>query len=117
MGFTAPKENYSGKVYSVHIGEGDREVTFGGENVLPFHVFEGNSPNRPLIAYEIQDVPPSDWPEILRNTWKDVSDDAVSWAKYCQDELNARAIAIRLNGTHPDREDRSPEDAAKTVNT
>ncbi len=115
MGFTAPKESYSGKVYSVTIGEEEREVTFGGENVLPFHVFEGTSPNRPLVAYEIQDVPPSDWPVSLQETWKDVSHDIVSWAKYCQDELNARALAIRLNGTHPDREDRSPEDAAKTV--
>ena len=72
MGLTAPKESYSGKVYSITIGEEEREVTFGGENVLPFHVFEGTSPNRPLIAYEIQDVPPSDWPESLQKTWKDV---------------------------------------------
>ena len=45
----------------------------------------------------------------------DLSNDPVAWAKHCQDSLNARAIALRLIGTHPDRENRSPEDAAKTV--
>ena len=115
MAFTPTKETYSGKVYAVTIGTGDSAVTFGGENVLPFHSFEGNTPNRPLIAYEIQDVPPSDWPENVQKVFEGVSDDPVKWAKYCQDELKAKAIALRLIGTHPDRENRSAEDAAKTV--
>jgi len=115
MAFTPTKETYSGKVYSVTVGTGDSAVTFGGENVLPFHSFEGVTPNRPLIAFEIQDVPPSDWPENIQKAFVGVSDDPVKWAKYCQDELKAKAIALRLIGTHPDRENRSAEDAAKTV--
>ena len=47
MAFTPTKETYSGKVYSVTIGTGDKAVTFGGENVLPFNSFEGSAPNRP----------------------------------------------------------------------
>lgn len=115
MAFVAPKETYSGKVYQVNIGTGENAVTFGGENVLPFHDFEGITPNRPVIAYEIQDVPPTDWPENVQKPYKGVSNDPVSWTRFCQDNLKARAIALRLIGTHPDREDRSPEDAAKTV--
>jgi acetyl-CoA decarbonylase/synthase complex subunit delta len=115
MAFVPPKETYSGKVYSVTIGTASKEVTFGGENVLPFHSFEGLTPNSPIIAYEIQDVPPTDWPENVQKPYKDVSNDPVSWAKFCQETLKARAIALRLIGTHPDRENRSPEDAAKTV--
>ncbi len=115
MAFTPTKETYSGKVYSVAIGAGDGPVTFGGENVLPFHSFEGATPNKPVIAFEIQDVPPADWPENVRKPFESVSGDPVTWAKYCQDELKAAAIALRLVGTHPDRENRSPEDAAKTV--
>ncbi len=115
MAFIPPKETYSGKVYAVNIGTASGEVTFGGENVLPFHTFEGVAPNRPLIAFEIQDVPPTDWPENVQKPYKDVSNDLVSWAKFCQDTLKARAIALRLIGTHPDRENRSPEDAAKAV--
>ncbi len=114
MAFTAPNETYSGKVYQVEAGI-DNPIVIGGESVLPFHSFEGNLPNRPVIAYEIQDVPPGDWPETLKKVYEGVSGDPVSWAKYCQDKLNAKAIALRLIGTHPDRENRSPEEAAKTV--
>lgn len=115
MALALPKETYSGKVYSVTIGTGPRALTFGGENVLPFHTFEGSSPNSPVIACEIQDVPPDDWPEEVQKPYKDVSHNPVSWAKFCQETLKAKAIALRLTGTHPDRENRSPEDAAKTV--
>lgn len=114
MAFTAPKETYSGKVFEVTIGT-EKTAVFGGENVLPFHVFEGNVPHRPLIAYEIQDVTPDDWPETVKKVYENVSNDPVSWARFCQDELRAKAIALRLIGTHPDRENRTPEEAARTV--
>lgn len=114
MAFVVPKETYSGRVFEVTIGT-ERSAVFGGENVLPFHVFEGNVPHRPLIAYEIQDVPPDDWPETVKKVYENVSNDPVSWARFCQDELRAKAIALRLIGTHPDRENRTPEEAARTV--
>ncbi|MEK6527961.1 MAG: acetyl-CoA decarbonylase/synthase complex subunit delta, partial [Nitrospirota bacterium] len=41
--------------------------------------------------------------------------DAVKWAQHCQNVLKAQAIALRLVSTHPDKENRSPADAAKTV--
>ncbi len=114
MAFVAPTETYQGKVFEVVIGT-DKPAKFGGDNVLPFHSFEGNVPNRPLIACEIQDIPPDDWPETVREVYESVSGDPVTWARYCQNELNARALALRLVGTHPDRENRSSEEAAKTV--
>ncbi|MFO0752563.1 MAG: acetyl-CoA decarbonylase/synthase complex subunit delta [Thermodesulfovibrionales bacterium] len=114
MAFVAPKETYSGRVFEVAIGT-DKQVAFGGENVLPFHSFEGNVPARPVIAFEIQDTPPDDWPETVRKAYEGVSGDPVTWAKHCQDALGAKAIALRLVSTHPDRENRSPEEAAKTV--
>jgi len=115
MAFTPPKETYAGKVYSVTVGVEPGEIVFGGENVLPFHSFEGTVPNKPVIAYEINDVPADDWPETVRKSFEDVSGDPVSWAKFCQDSLGAEALALRLTGTHPDGKDRSPDDAAKTV--
>ncbi len=114
MAFAVPKETYSGKVFELTIGS-EKTVVFGGENVLPFNAFEGSVPNRPLIAYEIQDIPPDDWPETVRKVYEGVSGNPVAWAKYCQDTLNAKAIALRLVGTHPDRNNYSPEEAAKTV--
>lgn len=115
MAFTTPRETYPGAVYPVTVGTGDSAVTFGGENVLPFHKFEGEVPNKPVIACEVQDVPPEDWPQEVRIPYDGVSGDPVTWAKFCKDTLGARIIALRLVGTHPDREDRSPDEAAKTV--
>src|SRR3990172_1190494 len=115
MAFVVRKETYNGKVFEVEIGAGGKAVKIGGENMLPFLGFEGSMPNRPVIAHEIQDVPPEDWPATLQAAYKDVSGDPVTWAKHCQDALGAQAIALRLIGTHPDRQNRSPEDAAKTV--
>jgi acetyl-CoA decarbonylase/synthase complex subunit delta len=115
MAFTAPKETYSGKVYNIDLGSGGSAVSIGGGNVLPFCSFEGSLPNRPLIAYEIQDIAPDAWPEKIREPYAAVSGDTAKWAKYCQDELHAKAIALRLIGTHPDNGNRSASDAAKTV--
>lgn len=118
MAFVEPKESYTGKVNQITIGTGGQAASFGGENVLPFLSLEGHLPNKPLIAYEIQDVPPDDWPESAfggQKPFKDFSNDTVKWAKFCQDNLKAKAIALRLIGTHPDRENFAPEHAAETI--
>jgi acetyl-CoA decarbonylase/synthase complex subunit delta len=115
MAFTPPKETNTGKVYSVTIGSGNKAVTIGGENVLPFHAFEGVVPNRPVIAFDVLDVAPVDWPDTVREIYAGVSDDPVTWAKYCVDKLNAKAIALRLSSTHPDNGNRSAAEAAGTV--
>jgi acetyl-CoA decarbonylase/synthase complex subunit delta len=115
MSFVVPKETFSGKVLAVDFGKDDKALTIGGESSLPFLAFEGEVPNRPVVAYEIQDCPPDDWPETVQNVYKDVSSDPVSWAKYCQDELGAKAIALRLISTHPDRGDKSAEEASQTI--
>lgn len=114
MSFVVPKESYSGKVYEVSIGT-EKVVNFGGEGMLPFLSFDGAVKNRPLIAYEVQDIPPDDWPETVKKAYEGVSNNPVDWAKYCQDKLGAKAIALRLIGTHPDRLDRSPDEASKIV--
>lgn len=115
MPFVVPKDSYAGKINSLTFGSGDKAVTVGGENGLPFLSFESSAPNRPAIALEVQDVAPSDWPETVRKVYEGVSGSAATWAKFCQDSLGAKIIALRLVGTHPDREDWSADDAAKTV--
>jgi len=115
MSYVVPKESCKGKVLSLDFGTGDKALAIGGENTLPFLSFEGEQPNRPVIAYEIQDCPPDDWPDTVKEVYKDVSGDPVTWAKHCQDKLGAKAIALRLVSTHPDRGDKSAEDASKTI--
>ncbi|KWT78984.1 acetyl-CoA decarbonylase/synthase complex subunit delta [Candidatus Magnetominusculus xianensis] len=115
MAFTPPKETNTGKVYSVTMGTGDKAVTIGGENVLPFHGFEGVVPNKPVIAFDVMDIAPVDWPDTVREIYAGVSDDPVTWAKFCVEKFNAKAICLRLAGTHPDNGNRSAAEAAETV--
>jgi len=115
MAYVIPKETCSGKVLSLDFGKDSKAVKIGGDNALPFHSFDGSIPNKPVIAYEIQDILPDDWPDTVKNQFSSVSDNPVKWAEHCQNELKAQAIALRLVGTHPDKGDRSAQDAAKTV--
>ena len=115
MAYNVPVENLSGKVQEMALGAGDKSVVVGGGNTLPFHSFEGEASKKPIVAVEIQDVPPADWPDEVRKPFESVSDDPAKWAKYCQDELGADAVALRLVGTHPDRENRSVDEAVATV--
>jgi len=115
MSYVIPKESFNGKVLAVDFGKDDKALVVGGESSLPFLSFEGESPNRPVIAHEIQDCAPDDWPDTVKEAYKGVSSDPVAWASHCQDTLNAKAIALRLISTHPDRDDRSAEDAATLI--
>jgi acetyl-CoA decarbonylase/synthase complex subunit delta len=114
MALTIPKENYTGKICNVQIGAGAKAVVIGGATALPFLGFEGTFPNKPAVALEIMDIAPGDWPETVKKACGGATSSPVQWAKFCQ-QNGADAVVLRLMGTHPDRENKSPEDAAKTA--
>ncbi len=107
------KQNYSGIIRETILGNGDNTVTVGGSTSLPFHLFEGDMPRKPLIAMEVLDIKPDNWPETLSQHFNDVMDNPVAWAKKCVNEYKADAINIWLAGTDPNGENRSSPDAAK----
>jgi len=112
----ALKESWTGKINTVTIGpEGKSPVTVGGETTLPFLFKEGNVPNTPVIAMEVLDIEPVDWPEALKKPFGDVLKDPVKWAVKCVEEYKAPLICVKLIGTHPDFGNRSAEDTAKLI--
>ncbi len=114
MALVIPKETYNGKIYNVQIGTGAKAVTIGGASALPFLGFEGTFPNRPAVALEIMDIAPDDWPESLKKAIGGAASSPVAWAKFCQ-QSGADMVALRLMGTHPDQQNKSPEEAAKVA--
>jgi len=90
-------------------------VTIGGENTLPFLHFEGDIPHRPVLALDILDYNPDDWPEVLKNPYADVLGDPAAWAEKCEKEYEPDLICLRLQSLHPDWGDTAPEQAAETV--
>ena len=115
MGFAITKETYAGSIKGITIGKGDNAITVGGQTSYPFYQFEGNMPNKPIIAMEIWDMEPADWPEAALAPYRDVVSDPAAWAKKCVEEYGAQAIVLQLKSTDPNDKDASADDAAATV--
>jgi len=121
MPVTLVKERYSSKVGEVVLGATPEQggtrtatVTVGGDSALPFLHFEGQMPNRPVIAMEVTDVVPQ-WNEMITKQIGDVINDPAAWAKKCVEEFGADLIYLKFDGADPEGENRSPEDCARIV--
>ncbi|HSO28364.1 MAG TPA: acetyl-CoA decarbonylase/synthase complex subunit delta [Candidatus Sulfomarinibacteraceae bacterium] len=115
-------ETWPGRIVTTTIGataaEGgtrSRTITIGGHGALPFQPGDAPSPHRPVVALEVVDAVPSDWPEHLRASLGDVLGSPADWARKGVEEFGADLICLRLFGTHPDVRDTSPDAAAATV--
>jgi acetyl-CoA decarbonylase/synthase complex subunit delta len=115
LAFEFAKEKYSGGIKEITLGQGDKAVTVGGESCYPFYNFEGEMPHKPVVAMEIWDIEPEEWPEAALRPFKDVIADPAAWAKKCVDEYGADMIVLQLKSTDPNGNDASAEDAAATV--
>jgi acetyl-CoA decarbonylase/synthase complex subunit delta len=115
VGFEIKKESYTGGIKEISIGKGDSAITIGGETCYPFYTFEGDMPNKPIIAMEIWDMEPDDWAESARAPFQDVLSDPAAWAKKCVDSYGADAVVIQLKSIDPNDKDASPASAAETV--
>jgi CO dehydrogenase/acetyl-CoA synthase delta subunit len=103
------------KIREVVIGEGEKAIKLGGENILPFYFFEGSMENEIKIAMEILDVKPEDWPQSLAKYFSDVFHDPALWAKRCVEFYKAEAICLYLQGTDPNYLDLDVNHAKKVV--
>ena len=122
MTFEIPKETNAGRIVEVSIGATSEQggtrshsVTIGGSSALPFHFFEGDYLHPPVVAMEVFDTVPPKYPDPLLDYFRDVIERPGKMAKRCIEEYGAELISVRLEGTHPEKGDRSPEEAAEIV--
>ncbi len=115
------KEKWTNQISTVTIGatadEGGtrgKSITVGGETTLPFLTFEGEIPNRPVIAGQISDVVP-DWPDVVKDAIGDVINSPAEWAQKLVEESKVDLISLKLIGADPAGAARSADDVAKTV--
>jgi acetyl-CoA synthase len=93
-------------------GSRGRTYKVGGSRVMPFHLWEGEMPNRPRVAMEVFDSLSGKYPAVLREIYGGLLFDPAHMAKTCVERYGADLISIRLEGTHPEKGDRT---AAQTV--
>jgi len=115
-------ESFAGSVNRVTLGAtkdqgGTRTSTItvgGARNVVYGGSFE-DAGEKPVIAMDILDSRPEDWPDILVEPFKDVLDSPADWAKKCVNEFGADLICIRFDGIHPDKGDKDADHAVKVT--
>lgn len=122
MALQVLKERNTGKINTVTIGAtkadgGTRTsvITVGGDSALPFLHFEGEFPNKPVIAMEVQSRLPEQWNEVVKAPFADVLGNPAAWAKKCVEEYGADLIYLKLSGADPDLENHTPEQCVSTV--
>ena len=96
-------------------GTRGRTYQIGGSTAMPFHLWEGEMPNRPLVAMEVFDVVSEKYPRVLRDIYGDLLLHPAEMAKVCVEKYGADLISVRLEGTHPEKGNRSPEQAVELV--
>lgn len=120
--FTVVKEKYELSVRRVRLGATRKEggtrgavLEIGGASTMPFHHFEGEAGNRPLVAMEVFDRPGEKYPPVLRSLWGDLIENPARMAQTCVEKYGADLISVRLDGTHPQRGARPASDAVRIV--
>ena len=120
--FAIRKEKVEVPVWTVKLGatkqEGGtrgRTYTIGGAEAMPFHLWEGALPNRPRVAMEVFDVVSEKYPQVLRDIYGATLKDPAAMARMCVEKFGAELISVRLDGTHPERGNRTPEQAVAVV--
>src|SRR3989338_7556930 len=98
-------EKWSGSISTISIGATKAEggsrvkaIKIGGQKTLPFLFPEGEIPHPPVIAFEVWDTPPLDWPEELNKPYSDVLKDPSAWVEKCVQKFKAELICLRLQG-------------------
>ncbi|MDD5476941.1 MAG: acetyl-CoA decarbonylase/synthase complex subunit delta [Candidatus Omnitrophica bacterium] len=122
MGTQLVLEKWPGIISTVIIGATKDEggsrantVKIGGQNSLPLLFKEGDLPNKPKIAFEIWDIAPQDWQEELISAYGKAVNDPFAWAEKCVNEFKAEILCLKLQGTHPDCGNKTPQESAKFV--
>jgi acetyl-CoA decarbonylase/synthase complex subunit delta len=115
-------EKWQETINTINIGASSQEggsrssvVKVGGEVGLPFLFKEGDIPHKPVIAWEIWDTPPSDWPQELSQQYKDVWQNPLDWAEKCVKDYKADLLCVKLAGAHPDLANKDADSEGKFI--
>jgi len=115
-------ESFVGSINRVTLGatEGNggtrrSTVTVGGAGNVVYGGSVADKGEKPVIAMDVLDTRPEDWPETLAKSYKDVLASPGDWAKKCVEEFGAELICVKFDGIHPDKADKDASHAVKVT--
>ena len=115
-------ESFAGSVNRVTLGAtkdagGTRSstITVGGAKNVVYGGSGEDAGETPVVAMDVLDGKPTDWPDALVEPYKDVLDSPADWAKKCVEEFGAELICVKFEGIHPDKGDLGADHAVKVT--
>ncbi|MDO4324255.1 MAG: acetyl-CoA decarbonylase/synthase complex subunit delta [Lachnospiraceae bacterium] len=114
MPFTAKSGKFNAKINTVVVGTGDKAITIGGENVLPFYTFDDAIENAPKVGIEITDGGLAAEPECIQKFYEGCTTVA-DMAKKAATFEGVDFLSIRLEGGDPNGENKSTEELIQLV--
>ena len=115
-------QSFAGSVNRVTLGAIKEEggtrsvkVTVGGAKNVVYGGAVKDAGETPVIAMDVLDSKPDDWPDALAEPYKDVLDSPGDWAKKCVEEFGADLICVKFEGIHPDKANRGADHAVKVT--
>jgi acetyl-CoA decarbonylase/synthase complex subunit delta len=116
------EEIFTGSVNRVKLGATrdsggtrDSTITVGGARNVVYGGSAEQMGEKPLIAMDVLDYEPKDWPELLAEHYKDVMENSGDWARKCVNEFGADLICLKFEGIHPDKADKNASEAVKVT--
>ena len=110
MPFTAKTQAFNAKIKTVTLGTGEKAVTLGGNNTLPFYEFDAPSANAPKIGIEISDTALTEYVQPGLKEFYAGCDTIAAMAKKAQEMPGASFIALHFESADPNGANTSVED-------
>jgi acetyl-CoA decarbonylase/synthase complex subunit delta len=115
-------ESFAGSINKITLGATKAEggtrtstVTVGGARNVVYGGSIEDASEKPVIAMDVLDAKPEDWPDILAEPYNDVLDKPADWAKMCVEEFGADLLCIKFDGIHPDKANKDAAHAVKVT--
>lgn len=113
MSFEPKTQAFNSSISSVTIGTGDKAVTLGGINVLPFYAFDAPITNAPKIGVEITDHGMAAYPQAGLQEFYAGCQTVADMAKRVETMHGASFICLHFEGADPNGDNRSIEECVE----
>lgn len=109
MPFTAKSGKFNANIKAVTVGTGDKAITIGGENVLPFYSFDAPIENAPKVGIELTDFGMEHEPECVKKYYEGCTTLA-EMAKKAASFEGVDFLCFRMEGGDPNGANKSTEE-------
>ena len=110
MPFEPKKQAFNARINTVALGTGDKAVTIGGNNVLPFYSFDAPIENAPKIGVEITDGALAQYAQPKLKAFYEGCGDVVEMAVRAQSIPGVSFVVLHLKGADPNGENKSVDE-------